>query len=551
MDSYKGKAPLQQKQYIQRKLTDMWTVKNQSGGPTSQTGNHSTNNTTLATSAISHDSNVIMDVSNETSDSSDDSHTKVDDYSNKINLSTNDAVILPIIVAPNQLPAHASQTVFHFAKIYNYHRLSRQLDLTAKLAVAPRLDLLIDIIAANSPPLFGHNVLQEFLLKQNSNYLLKVVPFIAWLALELPTLFPHGLSKLPSGINRCITLTQLQVASLLACAFLCLFDNHQRKVNYPNINFYRIYNSQASEYCPKIQFIFHYFERVMLKKEKETLDGKITFHRSVVSKCNMPDWPAHTFTTLRKLELQFDRIEDIHGTSQADFANKYIGGGVLSSGAVQEEILFLIMPELIASCIITECLQSNETLYMIGIERYSNYSGYAQTLGWAGPHIDAVARDEHGRRKREFVAMDALKFNYRNSEFEYSQRAVSRELGKAYIAFQGSPVSTIPTSSAISTGNWGCGAFNGSLELKSLIQVMAASVASRDIIYLPFNKTEFAQDLIQILTELRLNNVSVAYLFNMISNFHRDAFSKRKSTSWSLFTYIRKALERKQLSNQF
>lgn len=32
-----------------------------------------------------------------------------------------------------------------------------------------------------------------------------------------------------------------------------------------------------------------------------------------------------------------------------DFANKSIGGGILTRGAVQEEILFCIFPELIAS----------------------------------------------------------------------------------------------------------------------------------------------------------------------------------------------------------
>jgi hypothetical protein len=29
---------------------------------------------------------------------------------------------------------------------------------------------------------------------------------------------------------------------------------------------------------------------------------------------------------------------------QVDFANRYLGGGVLAAGSVQEEIMFLIMP---------------------------------------------------------------------------------------------------------------------------------------------------------------------------------------------------------------
>lgn len=36
-----------------------------------------------------------------------------------------------------------------------------------------------------------------------------------------------------------------------------------------------------------------------------------------------------------------------------DFANKNIGGGVLGFGSVQEEILFVIHPELIVSVLLT------------------------------------------------------------------------------------------------------------------------------------------------------------------------------------------------------
>ena len=41
-----------------------------------------------------------------------------------------------------------------------------------------------------------------------------------------------------------------------------------------------------------------------------------------------------------------EKIEDFRGVSlKADFANRFIGGGVLHGGCVQEEILFSIYPE--------------------------------------------------------------------------------------------------------------------------------------------------------------------------------------------------------------
>lgn len=49
-----------------------------------------------------------------------------------------------------------------------------------------------------------------------------------------------------------------------------------------------------------------------------------------------------------------------------DFANKRVGGGVLGSGCVQEEILFVICPELLVSRLFTEELDDNETIEVTG-----------------------------------------------------------------------------------------------------------------------------------------------------------------------------------------
>ena len=49
-----------------------------------------------------------------------------------------------------------------------------------------------------------------------------------------------------------------------------------------------------------------------------------------------------------------------------DFANMYIGGGVLGHGLVQEEIRFMICPELIISRLFTEVLEANECLIIKG-----------------------------------------------------------------------------------------------------------------------------------------------------------------------------------------
>lgn len=56
----------------------------------------------------------------------------------------------------------------------------------------------------------------------------------------------------------------------------------------------------------------------------------------------------------------------LHFLQQVDFANRFVGGGVTGAGLVQEEIRFLINPELIVSRLFTEVLDHNECLIITG-----------------------------------------------------------------------------------------------------------------------------------------------------------------------------------------
>ena len=59
-----------------------------------------------------------------------------------------------------------------------------------------------------------------------------------------------------------------------------------------------------------------------------------------------------------------NKIEDFNDATHVDFANKYIGGGSFNTGSVQEEILFLIYPELYASTLFFEVMDNNEAIFM-------------------------------------------------------------------------------------------------------------------------------------------------------------------------------------------
>jgi hypothetical protein len=55
---------------------------------------------------------------------------------------------------------------------------------------------------------------------------------------------------------------------------------------------------------------------------------------------------------------------------------------------VQEEIRFLLSPELIVSRAFAESLEDHEALLLEGVERFSSYRGYARTFEYADPSGD-------------------------------------------------------------------------------------------------------------------------------------------------------------------
>jgi poly(ADP-ribose) glycohydrolase len=52
-------------------------------------------------------------------------------------------------------------------------------------------------------------------------------------------------------------------------------------------------------------------------------------------------------------------IEEAMGSGKVDFANKFIGGGALRTGCVQEEIMFVTHPELLVTILLCEKLTDN------------------------------------------------------------------------------------------------------------------------------------------------------------------------------------------------
>ena len=199
----------------------------------------------------------------------------------------------------------------------------------------------------------------------------------------------------------------------------------------------------------------------------------------------------------------------------------------------------MINPELAAGMIFLPGMDANESIEIVGAERYSCYTGYASSFRFTGDFRDCIPRDSWGRRQTHIIAIDALSHPGND---QFSLACTSRELSKAYCGFlETGTLKNDPAASSsslikgfsmqletpaiidargecqelsssneavdmilddppgtseqvqgmdsfgIATGNWGCGVFGGNVELKSMLQWLAASQARRPyILYFSF-----------------------------------------------------------------
>ena len=258
--------------------------------------------------------------------------------------------------------------------------------------------------------------------RQRRRFFQRLLPRIVRCALRLPELCPTPLPLLVPGVCAASSLNRLQVLSLLCNAFLCTFPKQQQQrrletaaadtgtttvtaaeclddvgpftLNEP-FNMYPLFRGErhrgtiAPHQAAKLQCLFEYFERSL--RRDDSLQRRITFERRVLTL--PPEWHASERPIAAcALQLETDgTIEDSGSAAvHVDFANRNIGGGVIGMGCVQEEIRFIIAPELMVSMLLVPQLLDNESVLITGAERFSNYTGYGKGFRFASPHHDTT-----------------------------------------------------------------------------------------------------------------------------------------------------------------
>jgi poly(ADP-ribose) glycohydrolase len=250
-----------------------------------------------------------------------------------------------------------------------------------------------------------------------------------------------------------VTLSREKIIGIMCLFFFAAFDSinpHEiPDTFFPNFSPIKFYSCEYFQI--QMKFLLNYFKRV----SKEIPKGNLIIHRQVLTKEMKPKWELSN-KPIKKIIIESQgKIEDSSALLHVDFANQYIGGGVLNGGRVQEEILFLNKPELIVTLLFCPKMEENEAIVITGAERFSKEEGYHQTLNFLENFVDKSERFIDGTLKTKIVAIDAFISFSKDDQFLLSN--FFRDLNKAYIGFIDTTQQDHKNLSLIATGNWGCG----------------------------------------------------------------------------------------------
>eukprot|EP01062_Namystynia_karyoxenos_P023074 TRINITY_DN18879_c0_g3_i2.p1 TRINITY_DN18879_c0_g3~~TRINITY_DN18879_c0_g3_i2.p1 ORF type:complete len:481 (+),score=108.84 TRINITY_DN18879_c0_g3_i2:90-1532(+) len=345
---------------------------------------------------------------------------------------------------------------------------------------------------------------------------------VAW-ARRLPELAakePAVLRTLHQGTVGRRVVPRPLAASLLANMLLGTFQGLHERVVAQGCTAYNawsfdelLHDPHSPQEVAKLRMFIHYFERVGATAE---LPGAISIYRcnSQVAaaeweRCEAPLLPVAAAPVREGFESH-----RVKGCLEADFANAYIGGGVICGGCVQEEIRFAIAPENTIALLFCPYTLPHESIQIVGAQQYAAYSGYGFTLRYAGPHQSAHDSDEDGTPLVAISAIDAVdgRMGFPLAA-QMEEEIMLRELNKAHAGFE--PADPRFAGAVVATGNWGCGVFGGHHRLKALLQWMAASSRARKMLYFPFEKECLGPDLCA-LSERFSDRVTVGRLWAVL-----------------------------------
>jgi len=410
------------------------------------------------------------------------------------------------------LPSDSPQTWAHVEEVLS-RGVERLTDLDAMLTSFSALDreprrctFFADIPGSSEAGCFDFEL-----------FLAKGAPLLLELALAMPQLFEGvalpihktnanwPVDGVPAVHTRSIALTRRQCACLLAHSVLGSLKRPEGvQPNDFRFTACELFIGTACSPNSAITLL-NYFS--VLGRDGFA-DGVVTFGRQGYANPRLGGggapwaWEASE-APLCAVHIRDGNLEESAADVHAEFANAFVGGGVVTGDFAMEEILFLVKPELMVAMALQNRMADTEVICVSGAVQYSRVQGFGADFEFAGDYTCVAASS--GVREGpppKVVAIDAV----RGGGPAMTEAALRRDLDKARIAFDG--------ARELATGHWGCGAFGNNHDLMFLKQWLAASDAGvRALHYFDFQRGRQSHSVVPLARKLRHLSVARAWAF--------------------------------------
>lgn len=400
-----------------------------------------------------------------------------------------------------------------------------------------------------------HGFLRRFLetyletSTKHNRFFTQTWTMLVQIALEMPNLFPE--TNLPAftdnGLISC-RLSRRQVACLVIHQFLCSLPTQPWSTE-SFVDLSPWYTSKNNDLHPHVVHayltaLFTYFDRAASTNQQNHLlsfdlnEWPVTFTLRTLSSQEQSDALTTLQNPLSKIEItelpQVSTDPSYLGLPDGACvisANKCLGYGRTGT---QEELHVGCSPEAYPSVLFVPPLKDNQVFICQGAEEIVSIKGYGRDARLDQVLKSSLDGEVPDWRRRTMLFMDALELDAFAADSsnpgrqiipDLLQGNVSRELMKCYAGFSSAALISDNSSnfySSNTTGLWGCGTFGGNKEIKSLIQICAASMASVPVLNFVFagsDQLEFARRLEGFLTsaeKVQMEKVTPFAIFQVL-----------------------------------
>jgi poly(ADP-ribose) glycohydrolase len=347
------------------------------------------------------------------------------------------------------------------------------------------------------------------LYTQEGKEFINIFKYLRDLALDLENLMEEEIPLLENdSFESEYKLTRKKVALLFILSFFNLIDTKQFKER--ETNPFVVFEVLSSTYNTSFQFghcFLNYLTIIgkWLEEDNKILNEEIKFIRDSKGLSYYKQYEEKKLCDIQIIDK--GSLFDGDASYCVDFANMFIGGGALEGGCVQEEILFATHPEAVVSMFFMEVMSENDAIRIDNLIKFSDYEGYSHSFKFSKSAINKDTNLET-IKKINIIAIDAAVFFSKKNGIIDSED-IQRDIHKAFVGFnlifyeREKPIEPKNDNekgkkakkdkkikkektkeekleedkNSISTGNWGCGAFNGDHELKFFEQWVSASFA--------------------------------------------------------------------------